>query len=103
MQSNRLEQILQFLKEDPADTFMHFALAKEYEKSKLLQEADETYIKLLALDDEYTGAYYHRGKLLEMMNLDDQAASLYQQGIAVAQKKNETKDLAELREALALL
>ena len=67
---SRKDQILNYLKENPNDSFLLFGLAKEYEKEGNNSEAIKLYIKIRELDANYVGLYYHLGKLYE--NIDDE-------------------------------
>jgi hypothetical protein len=59
MSSERLTQLLNYYDSDPKDTFILFALAKEYEKESVLDKALSFYLKLKETDPNYIGLYYH--------------------------------------------
>ncbi len=99
---SRVAQLMQMLEEDETDSFLLFALAKEYEKLQDHAQAENYFRKLIELDNDYVGAYYHLGKLLEVRNQIDEARSIYSKGIEIAERDGHGKDLRELREALAL-
>ncbi len=100
---NRLEKLQSFLKESPEDPFLHFALAKEYEKAGDEQEALARYEQLVREHAQYVGTYYHLGKLRERQGDLDAAKSAYQQGIIVAERAKDSHSASELRGALALI
>ena len=84
--SQRLQYLLQLAESTPVDSFVLFAIAKEYEKSGESTLALEYYEKLRSTDPGYVGLYYHLGKLFEQ-NQDHQNAVLtYKQGIETARK-----------------
>lgn len=96
MTRNRLEQLLTFLKENPDDSFILFAIAKEYEKLQEIPKALSYYQKLVALDPDYVGTYYHLGKLYESKDEKERALTIYQQGIDIAKKVKDQHALSEL-------
>lgn len=96
MSTNRLQQLLAFLEQSPQDSFLLYALAKEYEKQERLAEALSTYLKLLQEDPDYVGAYYHLGKLQIKLNQPDQALESFNQGIKIATQLNDQHAKSEL-------
>lgn len=97
---SKLETLLQFLSETPDDPFIHFALAKEYEKLADHDQALARYHLLVDQHPSYVGTYYHLGKLLEQMNQADQALGCYRDGIQVATAAGDQHSRAELEAAL---
>lgn len=101
--SKRLPYLLQLLESSPADSFVLFALAKEYESAGDAAQALEFYQKLRATDPAYVGLYYHLGKLLEQKQDFGNAADTYRQGIEAARKASDFHALSELNGALSNL
>ena len=99
MKDNRIDSLLAFLKEDPEDSFVRFALAKEYEKIGTLKKALDTFLELKDLDPNYIGLYYHLGGLYELLNEKDDALKTYEAGIEVAKKLADFHALSELHNA----
>ncbi len=84
------------LANNPTDSFLLFALAKEHEK-----QADDTtalsyYQQLLTNDPNYVGLYYHLGKLYERGAQFQKAWSTYTDGMLVARNANDQHALSEL-------
>lgn len=102
MHNQRLNQLIEFLKEDPNDPFNLYAVALEYEKSDE-NKAIEYYDKVLSLHEDYIPAYYHAGKLYARLGNKDKAEEIYQKGIAMASKKNNHHALRELKSAYQIL
>ena len=100
MSQDRLALLLAFYEQDPDDAFTRFALAKEYLKRDEPEQALAFYQKLVADQPEYTGTYYHLGKLYETLGRKDEAVATYQQGIDAARRQRNLKDLSELQDAL---
>ena len=96
MTSQRLQQLFSFLKESPDDAFIIFAIAKEYEKLGENETAFEYYLKLVAIDPDYVGTYYHLGKLYEAEEKPEEALDIYQKGIDTAKKIKDQHALSEL-------
>ena len=92
--------MLQLLESAPADSFVLFAIAKEYENAADPAKALEYYQKLQAADPAYVGLYYHLGKLFEQEQDFGNAVSTYKQGIEIARKASDFHALSELQGAL---
>lgn len=99
MMSKRLDQLLELKKDNPTDSFLLFAIAKEYEKLEILDTALEYYLLLLSKDVDYIGTYYHLAKLYERKELNLEALKIYEKGILVAKKLEDQHSLSELLNA----
>jgi Tfp pilus assembly protein PilF len=96
---DRIEQIKQFLKATPNDSFLKHALALEYIKINDDGAARQQFEELLAHEPGYVGSYYHLGKLLERAGDNAGAISIYEKGMAVAKAANERHAYNELQSA----
>ena len=96
MSSQRLEQLKGFLESSPNDSFILFAIAKEYEGLGLSDEALEYYLKLRKEDPDYIGTYYHLGKLYETRQALQEAFTTYKEGMAIAKTAGDQHALSEL-------
>lgn len=96
----RLEKLLELLKQDPADSFLLHALAMEYMGQGQGAKAKEIFENLLQNDPDYIGSYYQLGKLIEQEEQYSEAAQWYEKGMEVAQKLKNAKAYNELRSAL---
>ena len=96
MSSPRLEQLLNFYNESPDDSFILFALAKEYEKLGQTQIALEHYLQLHKADPNYVGLYYHLGKLYEKLAQPQQAWNIYTEGLQKAAQVGDQHARSEL-------
>ena len=99
----RLQQILDFLKESPEDPFLNYALTMEYVKLGQDEDALRCFEKMVQDFPDYVGTYYHFGKFLEKSGTPERAAEIYQQGITVARAGRKMHALNELQGALRLL
>jgi Tfp pilus assembly protein PilF len=96
---DRIEKLLQFLRDNPADSFVQHALALEYIKLGRDTEARQLFEQLLARDAGYTGSYYHLGKLLERIGDTGAAVNVYEKGMEEAKKAGDNHAFGELRGA----
>ncbi len=103
MQSPQLEKLLQLNLQAPQDPFIKFAIAQEYLKSDITDEALKMFELLVHEFPDYVGAYYHLGKLHERLGKNDAAISVYKNGITQAAKKGDFHALNELKTALSQL
>ena len=95
----RIHKLLYFLHESPDDTFLLFALAKEYDILHKDEEAERYYKRLMEIDEQYVGLYFHFGKFYEKLERPEEALDIYKKGIAMAQKLSEHHALSELMSA----
>lgn len=100
MTSERTERIRLMLKDQPNDCFLWHALGLEVWKSGEKSEALQCFRTVLELDENYVGTYYHLGKLLHQMSQADEAAAVYEKGMAVAAKLRDMHARSELQMAL---
>lgn len=96
MSKDRLLTLLEYLEAKPEDSFLLFAVAKEYEQKDDLSKALGYFLKLKKLDPDYIGLYYHLGKLYENISEDHLAMGIYNEGIALAKKIGDFHALSEL-------
>ena len=97
---SRLDQLLNFLSEDPNNSFIRFALAKEYEGMGKKEEALAAYQSLRADDPSYVGLYYHLAKLLETEEKIEQAITIYKEGMTQAKSQGDQHAHGEMATAL---
>jgi tetratricopeptide (TPR) repeat protein len=95
---NRIDQLIDYLAQDPDDPFNLYALALEYQKADR-QKALELFDKLLTVHETYVPTYYHAGKLLIELEEMDRAKAVLEKGIKVAEHQGDHKAVRELRNA----
>ncbi len=98
MNKERLAQLLTFLKEEPNDPFILYAIATEYSQNEP-RKALEYYEKLLSEHENYVATYYHAAKLYANLEEKDKAENTFLKGIAIARIQNESLALRELQNA----
>lgn len=96
MSINRLEKLLEFLKNEPNDPFLKYALATEYVRLNDPEKALFFYLDLTVKHTDYVGTYYHLGKLYEVLKKENEALQTYERGIEVAKKIKDQHALNEL-------
>lgn len=97
---SRLEMLLKMKEEDPCDSFVLFALAKEYEKLDDDDNALMYYLELNKNDETYVGVYYHLGKLYERLENFEAALATYKNGVEIANSVKDYHSKAEIQNAL---
>jgi len=99
MTEDRLEKLLKFLESSPEDSFLLFAVAKEYETLGALDKALEYFTLLKDKDPDYIGLYYHLAKLYETLQKNVLALEIYKDGIELAKSQGDFHALSELNNA----
>ena len=99
MSTDRMRQLLTFLEQSPNDSFLTFAVAKEYESLQQWEEALAWYLKITEKDPDFVGVYYHLGKLYERLVQPEQAIKTYKAGMEAANKAGDRHAYSELAAA----
>lgn len=97
--TDRIEKLLAFLKQSPADCFLNHALALEYVKAGDEPTARRYFEINLNNDPSYVATYYHLAKLLEHLGEREMAIKTYEQGMERAKAANDMHTYSELQGA----
>ena len=98
MNHSRLNQLLEFYKEEPNDPFNIYALATEYKS--IDPEKALTYFELLIENHpNYVATYYHLAHLYLELEKDEEAKITFENGIEKATINNKNLMLRELKSA----
>src|SRR5476651_2706495 len=97
MQVNRLEKLLEFIKNEPEDPFLKYALATEYLRMNQTDKALSYYEDLVNNHPGYTGTYYHLGKLYEALDRKPDAITIYEKGMEITKQKRDNHAYSELQ------
>jgi Tfp pilus assembly protein PilF len=93
---DRIQKLLEFLKQSEGDSFLQHALALEYVKIGKDMEALQLFNNVIQNDPGYVGSYYHLGKLLEKMGQIEKALEIYNTGMDEAKKAGDKHSYNEL-------
>ena len=97
MQESRLEKLLEFIKAEPDDPFLKYALATEYLRLDQTDTALAYYEDLVNKHPNYIGTYYHLGKLYEALDRKPDAISTYETGMKVTREQRDNHAFSELQ------
>lgn len=103
MQNERLAQLFAYIKEDPNDPFLYYAIATEYAREGQLDQALNYFTQTRDKFPAYVGTYYHLGRLYEKLDKKENAIDSYRAGIKVADDARDLHARRELAQALATL
>lgn len=93
---DRIQVLIQFTKEEPENPFNWYALAIEYSNSKPT-ETVLIFDQLLAENPDYLPTYYTAAVFFEEIGELEKAKAIFEKGIQLAQKNNQSKTLGELK------
>ena len=96
---DRLKSLYRLYEDDPTDPFTLFAIGYEYLRQGDQDKALSWYESIRELAPEYTGVYYHLGKLYAQLGRRAEARRTYSAGIRMCRRVREMKDLSELQQA----
>ena len=97
MTSNRLNQLLELIKNSPGDSFLTFAIAKEYEGLGDEKNALKNYLLLLENDKlNMLARIITLGKLYERLEEPEKAFSAYKEGMKIARSQGDQHSYNEL-------
>ena len=99
---NRIEQLLKFIHDNPADEFSRYALGLEYMKLENFTAAENCFQYLVTNHPDYIGTYFQLGKLLEKSERNEEAKLVFKKGMEITYGIN-TKTYSELQNELTNL
>lgn len=97
---SRKQQLEEMLAEDPNDPFLRYGLAMEHVSAGQDEEAVRCFRELLQVAPEYVPGYMQGGRALTRLQRDEEARSMYQQGIAMARQKGDAHAAEEMERFL---
>jgi Tfp pilus assembly protein PilF len=100
MTVSRLSTLLNFLNEDPADAFTHYAIALEYVTMGNIQDAVAKFEEVITLDPSYVPAYHQLGLLFVREHRTADAKAMLERGIEAAMKAGDAHARMEMQEAI---
>ncbi|MBI1389484.1 MAG: tetratricopeptide repeat protein [bacterium] len=99
----RLDQLKEMLEQDPDDAFVRYALALEYRKAGLIEEAADQFEQTIGRHAEYVPAYFMLGQMLADEGRTADAAQRLREGIAMAHRAGDSHAQAEMQDLLESL
>lgn len=100
MENKRLTQLIAFLKDEPNDPFLKYAIAQEYLAMEKWNDAKTWFTKVLTQHPDYVATYYHLGKLLYMLGKEQESILILETGIKKAAVAGDSKTQREIEELL---
>jgi Tfp pilus assembly protein PilF len=100
MTNERLLKLLEFIKEQPDDLFLRYALAMEYLGMHETQHAKTYFTEVIEKDPGYVPAYYQLGKICEGEKKEQEAIAIFEKGLEAARMKKDVKAVREIQAAL---
>jgi len=97
---SRREKLQELLQQNKEDSFLQHALALENIKLGNDDIARKLFETILHREPGYVGSYYHLGKLLERLNIPEEAVKIYEKGMLETKKVNDGHAYNELQAAL---
>ena len=97
MEISRLDKLLEFINNEPHDEFLKYALATEYLRLNQSDKALQYYEDLINNHPNYTGTYYHLGKLYEALGRKQDAVNIYEKGMQITKEKRDNHAFSELQ------
>lgn len=100
MNDDRIQYLFNLLEETPKDSFVLFALGKEFEKVGDFEQSAFYFETLKNNNPDYVGLYLHLGQLYQKMEKSDMAKKVFVEGILIARKMGDFHALGELNSIL---
>ncbi len=92
----RLEMLIQFLEQNPADAFARYGLAMEHARLGQSAAALEQFGKLLELHPDYCNGYFMAAQTLVKNGRTEDAKKMLENGIAAAKRTGNKHALSEM-------
>ncbi|MBA3312622.1 MAG: tetratricopeptide repeat protein [Planctomycetota bacterium] len=93
---SRRQQIEALLKDDPDDTFLNYALAKELVGAGDVEAGIAAFDRVLSLDPDYVPAYFQKAQTLASEGDVEAARDVLVRGIDVAQRVGDSHANGEM-------
>ena len=93
----RIQVLVQTLKEDPNDPLGYYLIGIEYYKMARYDEAASAHRRAIELMEDYTAAYRDLGKALRDAGRREEAIAAFERGIAVAERTHDVQTMKEMQ------
>lgn len=99
----RIDALLSMLQAEPKDIFLNYTLGMEYLSENNLNFAEEQFLKVLSIQNDYVPAFYQLGKLYEQKQQNEKAIDILKKGLEHAKTQRNNKAVNEFGEAIFML
>ena len=100
MSDERLQMLMQVLRENPNDAFARYGLAMEHSNRGNVEDALGEFNKLIELHPDYSAGYFMAAQMLARAGRTDEAKSFLQGGIAAAARTGNAHAKSEMQAML---
>lgn len=97
---DRITTLREIVSQDPNNALARYGLAMEYSNSGELDRALEEFSQLLAINPDYTAAYFMAAQTLVKAERAEQAKLMLRNGIASAERKGDMHAQSEMQAML---
>ena len=97
---DRIASLREILSQDPNNALARYGLAMEYSNSGELDQALKEFTQLLAINPDYTAAYFMAAQTLVKANRREDARRMLEHGIVTAERKRDTHAQSEMQAML---
>jgi hypothetical protein len=99
--TSRREKIEAMLRDEPADQFLRYSLACEYDNEARFEDSLRLFQGLMADATPHVHAFFRGAQLLVKLDRVDEARALLRDGIEIARQQSELHAAGEMGELLA--
>lgn len=100
---SRKEQIIDMLKSEPDDVFLRYSLAMELEKEASNEESLALFAELMKSDPPHIPSFFRTAQQLSALDRNEDAVPVLKEGIAAAQKQNDSHAAMEMSGFLEMI
>ena len=97
METERIRQFQALLALEPDDTVLRFGLGELYIEAGDFAHAAEQFAEIVRLDPQYSAAYRYLGQAYTALHRVQEAAEVFQRGIAVAEARGDLQTAKEMQ------
>ena len=97
MESDRIQQLEEFLRTNPENALIQYSLGLEYLKAGESSKAIPNLREAIRIQADYSVAYRDLGKALALDGRTEEAAETYRQGIEVAKGRGDLQTVREMQ------
>ena len=97
METTRIQQFQELIALEPQDTMLRFGLGELYIEAQDFASAAEQFAEIVRLDPQYSAAYRYLGQAYTALDRPQEAAEVFQGGIAVAEARGDLQTAKEMQ------